>query len=93
MAIPPTAYTPIGRGPLAPLPVYRCQRTIWGAERIVVLVLSATLRQGQSRGLHQHWSKRLAALPQWHQPLAKPRSGPRTAASAPKQIERLLTGP
>jgi transposase len=90
--IPTTAYTPIGSGPLAKLPVYRCQRTIWGAERTVVLLLSSTLRQGQMRGLHQHLNKRLDALQQWQQTLAKPRSGPRTGASADKQIERLLTG-
>jgi transposase len=91
-AMPTTAYTPIGSGPLAKLPVYRCQRTIWGAERTVVLFLSSTLRQGQIRGLHQHLNKRLDALQQWQQTLAKPRSGPRTVASAHKQIERLLTG-
>jgi transposase len=91
-ALPPTAYTPIGSGPLAKLPVYRCQQTLWGAERTVVLFLSSTLRQGQIRGLHQHLSQRLDALQQWQQTLAKPRSGPRTVASAQKQIERLLTG-
>jgi len=91
-ALPTSAYTPIGSGPLAKLPVYRCQRPIWGAERTVVLFLSTTLRQGQIRGLHQHLSKRLDALQQWQQTLAKPRSGPRTGASADKQIERLLTG-
>jgi transposase len=58
----------------------------------VVLFLSSTLRQGQIRGLHQHLSKRLDALQQWQQTLAKPRRGPRTGASAQKQIERLLTG-
>ena len=91
-AMPTTAYTPIGSGPLAQLPVSRCQRTIWGAERTVVLFLSSTLRQGQIRGLHQHLHKRLDALQQWQQTLVKPRSGPRTVASAHKQIERLLTG-
>jgi transposase len=77
---------------LAKLPVYRCQQTLWGAERTVVLLLSSSLRQGQIRGLHQHLNKRLDALQQWQQTLAKPRSGPRTGASAQKQIERLLTG-
>jgi hypothetical protein len=77
---------------VAKLPVSRCQKTIWGAERTVVLFLSSTLRQGPSQGLHQHVSKRLAALQQGQQTLAKPRSGPRTVASAQKQIERLLTG-
>lgn len=91
-AIPTTAYTPLGSGPLAKLPVYRCQQTRWGAERPVVLLLSSSLRQGQSRGLHPHLHKRLDTLQQWQQPLAKPRSGPRTGASAQKQIERLLTG-
>jgi hypothetical protein len=91
-AIPTTAYTPLGSGPLAKLPVYRCQQTLWGAERTVVLCRSAPLRQGQIRGLHQHLNTRLDALQQWQQTLGKPRSGPRTVASAQKQIERLLTG-
>jgi len=91
-ALPTTAYTPIGSGPLAKLPVYRCQRTIWGAERTVILFLSSTLRPGHIRGLHQHLHKRLDALQQWHQTLAKPRSGPRTVASAQTHIERWLTG-
>lgn len=92
-AIPTTASTPLGSGPLAKLPVYRCQQTLWGAERTVVLLLSASLRQGQIRGLHQYLHKRLDTLQQWQQTLAKPRRGPRTGASAPKQSERLLTGP
>src|SRR5262249_36597010 len=92
-AMPPTASTPMGSGPLANLPVYRWQQTLWGAERTVVLLLSATLRQGPSRGLHQPWHTRLDALPQGQQPWATPRRGPRTAARAQKHIERLLTGP
>jgi transposase len=91
-AIPTAAYTPLETGPLAKVPVYRCRRTLWGAERTVVLFLSSQLRQGQIRGLHQQLTKRLEALQQWQQRLAKPRSGPRTPASAQKQIAALLTG-
>lgn len=92
-AIPTAAYTPLETGPLAKVPVYRGRRTLWGAERTVVLFLSSQLRQGQIRGLHQQLTKRLEALQQWQQRLAKPRSGPRTPASAQKQIAALLTGP
>jgi hypothetical protein len=53
-AMPTTAYTPLGSGPLAKRPVYRCQQPLWGAERTVVLLLSSSLRQGQIRRLHQH---------------------------------------
>ena len=91
-ALPTTADTPLGSGPLAPRPVYRGQRTLWGAARPVVLVLSSPWRQGHIRGLHQHLHKRLDAWPQGHQPLAKPRRGPRTGARAQTQSERLLTG-
>lgn len=91
-AIPAAAYTPVGPGPLATLPVYRCQRPMWGVERTVVLFLSAQLRRGPIRGLHQHVTKRVQALTQWQQTLAKPHSGPRTPASARKQVAALLTG-
>jgi transposase len=91
-ALPTTVYSPIETGPLAQLPVYRCRRHRWGAERTVVLFISAQLRRGQIRGLHQQLTKRLEALQQWQQTLAKPRSGPRTPASTQKQIAALLTG-
>jgi len=92
-AIPTAAYTPLGPGPLAMLPVDRCPRPIWGVERTVVLCISTKLRLGQIRGLHQHLTKRVQALTQWPQTLAKPHSGPRTPASARKQVATLLTGP
>jgi transposase len=91
-AIPTTAYTPLETGPLATRPVYRCRRLLWGAERTVVLFISAQLRRGQIRGLQQQLTKRLAALWQWQQRLAKPHSGPRTPASAQKQVAALLPG-
>jgi len=91
-AIPAAAYTPLGSGPLAKLPVYRCEHTIWGVERTVVLFISAKLRRGQIRGLHQHLTKRVQALTQWQQTLARPHSGPRTPANARKQVAALLTG-
>jgi len=70
----------------------RLERTIWGQQRTVLLFLSEQLRRGQIRGLEQHLSKRIERLEQWKQQLAKPRSGPRTAASAQKQIAELLSG-
>ena len=91
-AIPTAAYTPLGPGPLATLPVYRGQRPIWGVERTVVLFISTKLRMGQIRGLHQHLTKRVQALTQWQQTLATPHRGPRTPASARKQVAALLTG-
>jgi transposase len=91
-AIPTAAYAPLETGSLAKMPVYRCRRTLWGAERTVVLFISSQLRRGQIRGLHQQLTKRLEALQQWQQRLAKPRSGPRTPASAQKQVAALLTG-
>jgi transposase len=45
---------------------YRTRRTLWGAERTVVILLSERLRQGQKRGILQHvasaerWLARLA---------------------------------
>ncbi len=92
MAIPAADYTPLGPGPLAKRLVYRCQRTLWGAERTLVLFFSPTLRRGQMRGLHQHLTKRLEALEQWQQTLAKPRSGPRTVKRARERVAALRAG-
>jgi len=65
MAIPTGASTPLGPGPLANRLVYRCRRSLWGAERTLVLCISPQLRRGQMRGLHQQLTKRLDALEQW----------------------------
>jgi hypothetical protein len=67
MAIPTHADTPLGPGPLAGRRLYRCRRTLWGAERTLVWSLSPTLHRGQRRGLHQQRTKRLDALEAWHQ--------------------------
>ena len=92
MAIPTHAYTPLGPGSFAGRPVYRCRCTLWGAERTLVLYISPTLRRGQIRSLHQQLTKRLEALQQWQQTLAKPHSGPRSAASARQRIAALQAG-
>lgn len=92
MAIPTAAYTPLEPGPLANRLVYRCRRSLWGAERTLVLFISPQLRRGQMRGLHQQLTKRLDALEQWQHTLVKPGSGPRTAASARKRVEALGVG-
>ena len=47
----------------------------------MILFISEQLRAGQIRGLQQHLSKRLKALEQWKEQLAKPRSGPRSPES------------
>jgi transposase len=92
MAIATQAYTRLGPGPLENRRVYRCRRTLWGAERTLVLFISPTLQRGQRRGLQQHLNKRLDALKQWQQTLSKPRSGPRNAANARKRIQTLESG-
>jgi len=92
MAIPTRMYTPLGPGPFAGRPVYRCQRTLWGAERTLVLFISTQLRLGQMRSLQHQLTKRLEALQQWQQTLAKPGSGPRTATGARQRIATLRAG-
>jgi transposase len=93
MAIGLDRYRPLGEGShLEGVPVYRCRHKVWGAERTVVLFVSERLRSGQIRGLRQHLEKRLEALAQWKEQLAKPRSGPRSAQSAQRRIDQLLSG-
>jgi transposase len=95
LAIPAERYKPLQvQSPLDGVAVLRLEQkvSIWGAERTVVLFISEQLRAGQRRGLRQHLRKRLAALEEWKQQLSNPRSGPRTAESARKQISRLSSG-
>ena len=93
MAIGLDRYRPLPRGsPLEGVAVHRLRHGVWGAERTVVLFVSERLRAGQIRGLRQHLEKRLEALAQWKEQLAKPRSGPRSAQSARRRVEQLLSG-
>jgi len=93
MAIPLERYESLPEGcRLEGIPVVRLTQEIWGAERTVVLFISERLRNGQIRGLHQHLRKRLKALAEWKEQLAKPRSGPRSEKSAIKRIDGLLSG-
>jgi len=93
VAIPVEQYVPLPKGGrLEGIPTLRMTRKIWGAERTVVLFISEQLRAGQVRGLQQHLSKRLQALAEWKEELAKPGSGPRKPGSAQKKIDGLLSG-
>ena len=44
------------------------------------------------RGLQQHLDKRIKKLEEWREQLANPRCGPRSVASAKKQIDAMLSG-
>ena len=93
MQIPLEQYIPLPPDSrLKGIPTLRLTRDLWGSNRTVVLFISEHLRAGQCRGLEQHLKKRLQQLAQWKAQLAKPRSGPRTVASAQKSIDSLLQG-
>jgi transposase len=70
---------------------YRTRRTIWGAERTLVIVVSETLRAGQIRGILQH----AASAQKWLQDLAETlRRGKqkRDRATLQRDIETRLMG-
>lgn len=70
---------------------YRTRRTIWGAERTLVIVISETLRAGQIRGILQH----VASAKKWLQDLADTlRRGKqkRDRATVQRDIETRLMG-
>jgi transposase len=93
MAIPLERYRPLPKtSVLEGIPTLRLIHKVWGADRTVVLFVSEKLRAGQLRGVQQHLQKRLRALAEWKETLASPRSGPRSMASAQKQIDELLHG-
>jgi transposase len=74
----------------ATLKTYRCKRTIWGAERTMVLLISENLRQKQMRGLQQHLTKCLKALEEWKTTLSKPNTGPKSKQGATTKINSLV---
>ena len=70
---------------------YRTRRTIWGAERTLVVVVSETLRAGQIRGILQH----TASAKKWLQDLADTLSRgqhKRDRATVQRDIETRLMG-
>jgi transposase len=92
-SLPRAAYKALPKtSRLAGLRVYRCRKSIWGAERTVVLAFSDTLRDGQQRGLEQHLGKRIKKLCAWKEQLAKRGSGPRTNDAAANQVKMLGSG-
>lgn len=44
------------------LPIYRLKKEIWGEQRTCIITVSAQLKEGQIRGMHQHLSKKYKAL-------------------------------
>jgi|SRR5579862_1466637 len=92
LMIPHRQYRILESPRLGQIPVLRLEREIWGKPRTVLLFISEQLRQGQIRGLMQHVKKAIRQLERWKTQLAKPRSGPRTADAAQRQIQAILSG-
>jgi transposase len=92
MKVPVKEYRSLTHPRLGPIPVVRLTQEVWGKPRTVVLFISEQLRAGQRRGLQQHLHHRFKQLAEWKAQLEKPRSGPRTAETANKRIEKLLSG-
>jgi transposase len=71
---------------------WRVQRTIWGAERTVVVYVSEQLRDGQIRGLRQHLIPRTKKLDELAATLGKARGKRRTREQVEREVERILSG-
>ena len=55
------------------LPVYRIKKEVWGKERTCVITVSAQLKEGQLRGIHQHLDKKYKTLEKLKQQLESPK--------------------
>lgn len=55
------------------LPVYRCQKKIWGEERTCVVTVSEQLREGQIRGIHQHLEKKYKMIEELKKTIENPK--------------------
>jgi len=91
LAIPCDQYRPIADHGLERFSSHRTKKEIWGAERTVLLFVSEQYRLKQIRGFEQHLNKCLAALQDWKDTLAKPRTGPHSTEQASKRISDLLS--
>lgn len=91
MDIPLSEYHTIKDGSLADTAVHRLTKTVWGAERTVLLLVSERLRAGQIRGLDQHLRKRLEKLADLKKRLATNPTR-RPSESTRKKIDAILTG-
>lgn len=73
------------------LKTFRATRSIWGADRVVVVLVSERLREGQRRGILQH----VSSAQRWLDALARTlRSGKqkRDRATIERDIEKRLMG-
>lgn len=71
------------------VPVYRIKKYIWGDERSCVITISAQLKEGQIRGIHQHLEKKHKQLEELKQQLENPKK--RKLFSAEELETRLKT--
>lgn len=71
---------------------WRDRKTLWGAERTVVVLVSERLREGQLRGLGQHLDKARRQLGQLQEELDSPRARPRRREVLQRRIDEALRG-
>ena len=69
---------------------YRVEHSVWGAQRTLIIFISETLRQGQTRGLWQWINKRTKALDELRQELENPKAKLRQQAKLKTKIDDLL---
>lgn len=83
--------TPLALSPEETVPVYRARRLVWGAERTLVVLVSARLQQGQRRGVEQHLARAVRWLDQLQATLARGTQR-RARATIEAQIAERLRG-
>jgi len=70
------------------VPVFRIKKRIWGKQRTCVVTVSAQLKEGQIRGIHQHLKKKYKELEEFKQQLENPK---RRKTYDKEEIESRLT--
>ena len=82
---------PLALSPEETLPVYRTQRSVWGAERTLVVLVSPRLQQGQRRGVEQHLARAVRWLDTLQATLARGKQR-RSRAAIEAQVTQRLRG-
>ena len=82
---------PLVLSPEETVAVYRTRRLVWGAERTLVVLVSACLQQGQRRGVEQHLAKAILWLDQLQATLARGTQR-RARATIEAQVAERLRG-
>jgi len=75
------------------IPIYRVKQEIWSHERTCIVTISAQLKEGQVRGIHQHLEKKYKQLNDLKLKLDRPKSRTKySEEDLTKKLQEIIRG-